>query len=319
MKEERLWPLYKELIEKKTFQERIDKAYKILENCILCPRNCKVNRMKGEKGYCGADENMIVSSSGPHYGEESPLVGRGGSGTIFLAHCNLKCNFCQNYDISHHSRGMKTTPEELALIMMDLEREGCHNINFVTPTHYLPQIIKGIKIGAEKGLSIPIVWNCGGYERADMLKLLHGIVDIYMPDFKFWDEEIALKLVKTKDYRDRTIEAFKEMHRQVGDLKIDKNGLARGGMLIRHLVLPDNMAGTREVMRFIAKEISTSSYVNIMDQYRPCFEATTVKGMDRRPTGEEYKRAVKEAQEEGIKRLDRREDRTGWIRILFEN
>ena len=310
------WPIYKELLQKGTFQEKVDKAYKVMESCILCPRNCRVNRLKGEKGYCGADDKMIVSSHGPHYGEESPLVGRGGSGTIFLANCNLKCIFCQNYDISHMDRGVEKTPKELSGIILGLEKEGCHNINFVTPTHYLPQIIEAIKIAAEKGLNLPIVWNCGGYERADMIKLLEGIVDIYMPDFKFWEEEVSKELVNAKDYGQMACEALKEMHRQVGDLDIDKEGLARRGILLRHLVMPDNMAGTEKVMNFIANEISKDTYVNVMNQYRPCFNADKVEKINRRPTEKEFKNALKTAKKEGVTRLDKREDRLMWLRIL---
>ncbi|MEQ8222845.1 MAG: radical SAM protein [Candidatus Eremiobacterota bacterium] len=308
-----LWPSYKQLIKDGTFQERIDKAYKIMESCTLCPRNCRINRLKGQRGYCGADDKPVVSSHGAHYGEESPLVGRGGSGTIFLTNCNLKCIFCQNYDISHLERGSVTTPKELADMMVELQEEGCHNINFVTPTHYMPHIIHGIKIAAEAGLSIPIVWNCGGYERDDMIKLLDSIVDIYMPDFKFWDKDVSLKLVNAGDYRERACEAFGEMHRQTGDLVLDEKGLAKRGMLVRHLVLPENMAGTKDVMTFIATELSKNTYVNIMDQYRPCFEAKKVKAMGRRPTDAEYAQAVKEAHECGITRLDRKEDRLQWM------
>jgi putative pyruvate formate lyase activating enzyme len=308
-----LWPSYKDLLSSGNFRERIDKAYKIMESCTLCPRNCMVNRLKGEKGYCGAGDKLMVSSYGAHYGEESPLVGRGGSGTIFLTNCNLRCIFCQNYDISHMDRGNVKTPEELAEMMLSLESDGCHNINFVTPTHYMPHIIHGIKIAAEAGLSVPIVWNCGGYESEDMIKLLDSIVDIYMPDFKFWDKEISLKLVNADDYRERACESFREMHRQTGDLVVDEKGLAKKGMLVRHLVLPENMAGTKDVMTFIAKELSGNTYVNIMDQYRPCFESKKVKAMDRRPTGAEYDLAVKESHECGITRLDRKEDRLRWM------
>jgi len=308
-----LWPSYKQLVEDGTFQERIDKAYKIMESCTLCPRNCRVNRLKGQRGYCGADDKLVVSSHGAHYGEESPLVGRGGSGTTFLTNCNLKCIFCQNYDISHLERGSVRTPKELADMMIELQEEGCHNINFVTPTHYMPHIIHGIKIAAESGLSIPIVWNCGGYERDDMIKLLDSIVDIYMPDFKFWDRDVSLKLVNAGDYRERACEAFREMHRQTGDLVLDEKGLAKKGMLVRHLVLPENMAGTKHIMTFIATELSRNTYVNIIDQYRPCFEAKKVKAMGRRPTDAEYAQAVKEAHECGITRLDRKEDRLQWM------
>jgi len=314
--EENPWPVYKELLHKKKFQEKIEKAYKILESCILCPRNCKVNRLKEEKGFCGADEKLLVSSYGPHYGEESPLVGRGGSGTIFLTNCNLKCIFCQNYDISHQAGGIAKSPEQLADIMTGLEEGGCHNINFVTPTHYMPQIIKGIKIAAERGMKVPIVWNCGGYENPDMIKLLEGIVDIYMPDFKFWEEEVSEKLVGAKDYREMACQSLKEMHRQVGDLIIDERGLAKRGILLRHLVMPENMAGTEKVMKFIAEEISTDTYVNIMNQYRPCFRAHEVEKIDRRPTAKEFKEAVEIAKKQGITRLDRREDRVAFLRIL---
>lgn len=316
MIEKYTWPSYKKLLKNNSFQERIDKAYKILESCNLCPRNCHINRLKGRKGYCGGDDRMIVSSYGPHYGEESPLVGTGGSGTIFLANCNLKCIFCQNYDISHEERGQEKSPEELAMIMKGLQEEGCLNINFVTPTHYLPYIIEGIKIAGENGLNLPIVWNCGGYESPEIIKLLEDIVDIYMPDFKFYDDNVASKMINTKDYFLMAGESLKEMHRQVGDLLIEK-GIAKRGILIRHLVMPENMAGTKEVMKFIAG-ISKNSYVNIMDQYRPCYKAHNMSEINRRITPSEYRKAVEDAKEAGITRLDRKEDRYGWLNILID-
>lgn len=246
----------------------------------------------------------MVSSFHVHFGEERPLVGYYGSGTIFLAYCNLKCLFCQNYDISHLGEGQEISREELGNMMISLMRQGCHNINFVTPTHQAAQIVSSLPFAIEKGLEIPLVYNCGGYESVETIKLLDGIFDIYMPDFKYGNNESAKKLSAASDYVEVAKEAVKEMHRQVGDLKIDKRGIAQRGLLIRHLVLPNGLAGTREVMKFIATEISKNTYVNIMDQYRPCYQAFDHPPMNRRITGEEFEEAVRIASEEGLRRLD---------------
>jgi len=297
-------PSYIKLYETGELQKRIDALNMILEDCHLCPRNCRVNRFKGEKGVCKVGSLPMVSSFHAHFGEEKPLVGRYGSGTIFLTYCNLKCLFCQNYDISHLGEGREVSLKELGDMMISLMRQGCHNINFVTPTHQTAQIVSALPYAIERGLGIPLVYNCGGYEFLETIKLLDGIFDIYMPDFKYGSNESAKKLSAAPDYVEITKVAIKEMHKQVGDLKMDKRGIAERGLLIRHLVLPEGLAGTWEVMKFIATEISKNTYINIMDQYRPCYKAFEHPPMNRRITGEEFEEAVRIAREEGLGRLD---------------
>jgi len=248
----------------------------------------------------------MVSSYAPHFGEESPLVGFRGSGTIFFTHCNLLCNFCQNYDISHDERGQEVTSEELADFMIHLQDIGCHNINFVTPSHVVPQILAALEIAINSGLQTPLVFNTSAYDKVETLKLLDGIVDIYMPDFKFWDQETASQLCTAPDYPERARMAVKEMHRQVGDLQINDLGIAERGLLVRHLVMPEKLAGTGEIMNFLASEISANTYVNIMPQYRPCGSAFTVDKIARSITREEYYEALDAARKEGITRLDDR-------------
>jgi len=293
-------PGYIKLNESGELDERIDKLYSILESCELCPRKCGVNRIEGEKGFCKAGKDLKVSSYFPHYGEEEPLVGSGGSGTIFLSYCNLKCVYCQNYDISHLAIGKIVSEETVADMMLELQRLGCHNINFVTPTHYTPQLVKAVKIAAEKGLKLPVVWNCGGYENVEIIKMLEGIVDIYMPDFKYSSKEVAEKYSKAPDYFERCKEAVAEMHRQVGDLKIE-NGIAYRGLLIRHLVLPNGLAGSRKILEFIAS-LSKNSYVNVMAQYRPEGDAYRYPELNRRPTREEFFEVIRMAEELGLTR-----------------
>ncbi len=285
--------------------ERVAAARKVLRNCTLCPRRCGVDRLAGETGICKTGAKAWISSFNPHFGEEAPLVGTGGSGTIFFTHCNLLCIFCQNYDISHLGCGQEVEPDQLAAVMLELQRSGCHNINFVTPSHVVPQILDALEIAAAAGLRLPLVYNSGGYDLVSTLQLLDGIVDIYMPDFKFWDEKVAAEACDAPDYPEVARRALIEMHRQVGDLVIDAHGVASRGLLIRHLVLPGSMAGTREVMRFIAGSVSPDSYVNIMAQYRPCGRAAEMKGLEEFPTTSDYTEAVRAAKEEGIRRLDR--------------
>lgn len=287
--------------------ERIELAFKLLENCCVCPRNCRVNRLKGERGICRAGYFPEVSSHSPHFGEERPLVGAGGSGTIFLTHCNLRCSFCQNYSISHLGEGREVSFDRLARMMIELQRLGCHNINFVTPTHFVPQILKALALAIEAGLRIPLVYNSSGYDAVETLALLDGIVDIYMPDIKFATAAPAAEYCDAANYPEVARLAIKEMHRQVGDLVLDRNGIARRGLLVRHLVLPEGLAGTREAMRFLAAEISRNTYVNIMDQYYPCGEVLPSSALGRRITMEEYEEAVRAAKEEGITRLDKQE------------
>jgi putative pyruvate formate lyase activating enzyme len=287
-------------------RERSAAALAILERCRLCPRHCEVNRLKGEKGVCQTGRQASVSSHNAHFGEEDPLVGRGGSGTIFLTQCNLLCVFCQNYEISHMGEGVPVQAGDLADMMVALQETGCHNINFVTPTHVVPQLLEALPAAIERGLRLPLVYNCGGYEEVATLRLLDGLVDIYMPDFKFWDSQVAERYCTAADYPEKARLAVKEMHRQVGDLTMDEMGIARRGLLIRHLVMPDGLAGTRDIMRFLATEVSKNTYVNVMSQYRPCGEAHRYRELQRMITVEEYREAVRMAHEEGIHRLDER-------------
>lgn len=284
--------------------ERVRRAEEILENCTLCPRNCGVDRTSGEVGFCRTGDKPFVASWGPHFGEERPLVGRFGSGTIFFSWCNLGCIFCQNWTISHLGEGNEITHEKLADIMLKLQESGCHNINLVTPTHQMPMILHSIAIASEKGLNIPIVYNCGGYEAIESLEILDGIIDIYMPDFKYANPEPALKYSKAKDYPETAKAAIKEMHRQVGDLIMDDKGIAVRGLLVRHLILPEGVAGTEEIVKFIADEISPNTYINIMDQYYPCYKAFEHPPLDRRITDNEYSKAVKAALDAGLKRIE---------------
>jgi putative pyruvate formate lyase activating enzyme len=297
-------PGYLKLYQTKELFKRIEVLNQVLSACELCPRRCKVNRLKDEKGVCQTGNLAYLSSFGPHYGEEAPLVGIKGSGTIFFTHCNLRCIFCQNYDISHLGEGYAVTDEELAEAMLRLKRMGCHNINFVTPTHVIAQILRALPIAIEKGLDLPLVYNTGGYDLVSTLKLLDGVFDIYMPDFKYSDPEIARRFSNAPDYPETIKSALKEMHRQTGVLVTDERGIARQGLIIRHLVLPENLAGTEEVMRFISSELSKDSYVNVMDQYRPAYKADDFPPLDRRITSKEYDSAIEMAKKYGFRRLD---------------
>lgn len=284
--------------------DRVREAEEILKKCTLCPRSCEVDRTSKEKGFCRTGDKPFVSSWGPHFGEEKPLVGRFGSGTIFFGNCNLGCIFCQNYSISHLGEGTEISFSKLADIMLSLQNDGCHNINFVTPTHQMPMILRSLLIASEKGFKLPIVYNCGGYESLQSIELLDGIVDIYMPDFKYIDPDMALKYSKAQDYPEAAKAAIKEMYRQVGDLIIDKRGVALRGLLVRHLVLPEGIAGTEGVVKFLAEEISKNTYINIMDQYHPCFKAFDNPPLNRRITVKEYSDAVQLAEDAGLKRID---------------
>jgi len=255
--------------------------------CTLCPRQCKVYRSKGETGFCGVTDMPVVNSVGPHFGEERELVGWGGSGTIFFAGCNLGCVFCQNFDISHYRHGQQVTIERLAQSMLELQKYGCCNINFVTPTHVIPSIMAAIELAKKEGLVLPTVYNTGGYDSVETLKLLEGYVDIYMPDMKYSDSAAAKELSTAADYPQINREAVREMYGQVGDLKTVK-GVATRGLLVRHLVLPNQMGGSFEIIDFLAEEISHDTAINIMDQYRPCYEASSHTKINRRPTVEEF-------------------------------
>ncbi|MBP1712740.1 MAG: Radical domain protein [Deltaproteobacteria bacterium] len=278
----------------------------ILKSCRLCPRDCRVNRLENQKGYCRTGRLAVLSSYGPHFGEEDPLVGTGGSGTIFFAHCNLLCLFCQNYEISHLGEGREVTADQLARVMLSLQERGCHNINFVSPSHVVPQILESLSIAASEGLKTPLVYNTGGYDSVETLKLLEGIFDIYMPDLKFMDGEIARQYCEAEDYPVRVREAIREMHRQTGDLVINRRGLAERGLIVRHLVLPERLAGTRKAMGFLARDISRQTYVNLMAQYRPCGRAGSYPPLNRRLILDEFEEALRIAEEQGIHRLDRR-------------
>ncbi len=296
-------------------QEKARKSMEWMKKCTLCPRLCGVNRLEGETGYCRTGRLAVLASYGPHFGEERPLVGRRGSGTIFFSHCNLFCIFCQNYDISHGGEGRPVTAETLADVMLALQDQGCHNINFVTPTHVIAPILEALSLAVGKGLTIPLVYNTGGYDRTSALKLLDGIVDIYMPDFKFWDPEVSKRLSDAPDYPERARKAVKEMHRQVGDLAMDAKGVAVRGLLVRHLVMPKGLAGTPSVLHFLATEISRSTYVNIMSQYHPCGGAVGQPDLGRRITSGEFEEALELARREGLERLDERHRH--WITLEF--
>jgi putative pyruvate formate lyase activating enzyme len=295
---------YIKTFEKGLLRKKIKAAHKLLSSCKLCPRQCRVDRLSGETGLCETAKRAWVSSYSPHFGEEAPLVGKHGSGTIFFTHCNLMCLFCQNFDISHESCGQKVSNEELAAMMLALQQQGCHNINFVTPSHVVPQILAALEIAIPQGLSVPLVYNSGGYDLPSTLRLLEDVFDIYMPDFKFWEPDVAESVCQAADYAEVACKAIKEMHRQVGDLVIDDDGVARQGLLIRHLVLPDGMADTGKIMRYIAREISTRSYVNIMSQYRPCGRAAEIRGLNTFLSPTDYRNALQAAKKEGITRLD---------------
>jgi putative pyruvate formate lyase activating enzyme len=282
--------------------ERAQQLQAILRDCTLCPRRCHANRLQGEIGKCRSTAEVIISSAGPHFGEEPELVGLGGSGTIFFTNCNLWCLFCQNYEISHLKMGTPISIEELAKRMLYLQSRGCHNINLVTPTHFVPQIVEALCLAAERGLQIPLVYNCGGYESVETLRRLDGIIDIYMPDVKYSNDGHARRYSGVKDYWEYMRPAVKEMHRQVGELKINRWGIAECGLLIRHLVLPNDLAGSEAILRFIAEEISPDSYVNIMDQYRPAFKAHRIPELARRVSLIEYHRVIQLARELGLHR-----------------
>ncbi|HHT9136190.1 MAG TPA: radical SAM protein [Candidatus Wunengus sp. YC60] len=297
-------PGYINLYKTGKLRERIEKAQNLLMECQICPRRCKVNRLENKMGVCKVGRLPKVSSYNPHFGEELPLVGMHGSGTIFITFCNLGCVFCQNYEISHLGEGFEISLERFAQMMIELQNMGCHNINFVTPTHIVPQILEALPVAVREGLKVPLVYNTGGYDRVETLELLEGVFDIYMPDFKFSDSEVAAKLCKARDYPQAAMKAIKEMHRQVGDLVVDERGIAERGLIVRHLVMPNGLAGTRKVMQFLAQEISSNTYVNIMDQYRPCGLAHKYPEINRLISREEFENALQIAREEGIYRLD---------------
>jgi putative pyruvate formate lyase activating enzyme len=295
---------YLELCGSGKLKERVDATVSLLESCSACPRSCGVNRLAGDVGKCRTPREVIVSSYGPHFGEEAPLVARHGSGTIFFTNCNLRCLFCQNYSISQLGEGQKVSKEELAHTMLSLQAQGCHNINLVSPTHVVPQILEAVELAVESGLHLPLVYNSGGYDSAEALRIPDGVVDIYMPDMKYDDKETARELSGIENYPEINKAAIKEMHRQTGDLEINEEGIAQRGLLVRHLVLPHGLAGTKGIMNFLSKEISRNTYVNIMAQYHPCHQAFQIPSLGRQISSAEFGEALSLTHEAGLRRLD---------------
>jgi len=301
-----LYPSYLQAEKEGILKERVEALLAFYESCHLCPRNCRVNRLKGETGVCRATARVKVSSAFPHFGEEAPLVGQRGSGTIFFSHCGLRCVYCQNYTISINGEGVEISDEQLAEIMLKVQGFGCHNINLVTPTHFVPSIVRALRLACQKGLRIPLVYNTGGYDNPEVIQLLDGLVDIYLPDFKYSESSMAAKFSEgAYNYPYYARLAIKEMYRQVGDLVVDEKGVARRGLILRHLVLPNGVSGAKEVIRFVTEELSPTTYVNLMDQYRPEHRAHEFPEISRRLKREEYQEALKWARHYGLKRLDR--------------
>lgn len=301
-------PAYLHLFRTGELQCRAREAIESLASCRVCPRDCTVDRLADKTAACKTGRYARVSSYFPHVGEEDCLRGWNGSGTIFFSWCNLRCQFCQNYDISHVGHGEETRPERLAEMMLELQAACCHNINFVTPEHVVPQILEALVFAVEGGLRLPIVYNTSAYDSLESLHQMDGVVDIYMPDFKIWDSRMALKYLLAKDYPEAARRAIKEMHRQVGELKMDEHGLAKRGVLVRHLVMPGAVAGTREIMRFLAREVSPHTYVNVMAQYYPARKVSKEKysEINRHITSQEYDSALAAARDAGLHRFDER-------------
>lgn len=300
------YPSYLGLFEDGSLEKRAKELKDIYTDCTLCPRDCRVDRTRKQLGKCRAADTLKISSAFPHFGEERPLVGQKGSGTIFLSHCGVRCLYCQNYTLSMDGEGVEIPDARAAEAMLKLQSMGCHNINWVTPTHYLPSLINGLKLAVPLGLKLPIVYNTSGYESPEILAKLDGIVDIYLPDFKYWNPAMAGKFSsEAYNYPHYSSLALKEMFRQVGDLVVDGRETAQRGLMVRHLVLPNRAAGTREVLRFIAEELSRTTYVNIMRQFRPEHRAREHPKIDRRLTEAEYAEALAWAREFGLTNLDR--------------
>lgn len=298
-----LSPVYLAAHRSGVLQRRIARARELLHSCRICPRQCEVDRLSGERGDCNTGPLPVVSSYHPHFGEEACLTGSRGSGTIFFTSCNLRCVFCQNYEISHRLEGWEVSSRALSGMMLDLQECGCHNINFVTPSHMAAQILEALPAAIAGGLRVPLVYNTSAYDRVETLKLLGGVVDIYMPDFKFAAAEVARTYTTAEEYPAVARTAIAEMHRQVGDLQLDERGIARRGLLVRHLVLPGGLAGTREIVRFLAREISRDTMINVMDQYRPCGRARRHPELNRRISAREYEEAVTLARQAGLRRF----------------
>lgn len=305
-------PSYCNILKTSELKKRVGEAYKRLTNCDICALKCGVDRIAGVLGTCKTGARAKISSYGPHFGEEDPLRGSKGSGTVFFTRCNLSCQYCQNHDISQQDSGKEIDPEDLAGVMLELQARGCHNINFVSPSHVVPQILAGVLIAAQAGLCIPLVYNTGGYDNIKTLQLLDGVIDIYMPDMKYADADIAKKYSKIPDYPHINQQAVIEMHRQVGDLVIDKEGVATRGLLVRHLVLPSNLSGTDKIVRFLA-QLSRNTYLNLMDQYHPAYKSHHYPEINRRITKQEYQEAVQLAKDAGLFNLDRRRGLVYWL------
>lgn len=298
------FPSYIKLYENGILDDRAEAILCHAAPCMLCPRRCMADRISGDRGYCQAPYNLVLSSASPHFGEEPPLVGSHGSGTIFFTHCNLRCCFCQNYEISILGEGMACTATALCDVMVDLQNRGCHNINFVTPSHYVHQIVKALPLAIEKGLKIPLVYNTSGYDSLEVLRLLEGIFDIYMPDIKFMDSRLASRYCRADNYPEIAAKALHEMFRQVGDLTMDENGIARKGLLIRHLQMPSALDDSKAVLDLIAR-VSTNSYVNIMTQYYPCHRAHEMPEISRRITAKEHDEIIRYARSLKLDRANR--------------
>jgi putative pyruvate formate lyase activating enzyme len=304
---------YLQLLRSGELASRVRSAYDRLTDCDLCGWECSIDRRE-RTGACKTGVEAIVASYGPHHGEEDPLRGWAGSGTIFFSWCNLRCQFCQNYDISQKGHGRAVTPEQLAVIMLELQEQGCHNINFVSPSHVVAQILAAVLIATREGLSLPLVYNTGGYDSPVALSLLDGVIDIYMPDIKYADAKVAKKYSKIPNYPAVNQAAVKEMHRQVGDLVLDEDGIAQRGLLVRHLVMPGDLAGTRKVAQFLAQGVSSDTYINVMGQYRPCYKAGRYPELNRPPTRPELEQARHAMLAAGLHRLDeRRSVPLAWI------
>jgi putative pyruvate formate lyase activating enzyme len=311
-------PSYLDPVVRAGMNDRVAAARAELESCCACPRNCKVNRLANETKFCKTGRYAVVSSAGAHHGEEDCLRGARGSGTIFFSMCNLRCVFCQNWDISQAGGGREVDASTLADLMLKLQESGCHNINFVTPEHVAPQVVEAVAVAIDRGLTLPIVYNTSAYDALSSLKLMEGLVDIYMPDFKFWSKESARRFLKAKDYPEGAREAFRRMHRQVGDLSLTPDGIACRGLLVRHLVMPGFLDESREIFRFLAEEISPDTFVNIMAQYHPDYQVGTavLQGpgtapdrydeINRRPTSSELQEAYEAARTAGLWRFDTR-------------
>ncbi|MCX5697182.1 MAG: radical SAM protein [Candidatus Omnitrophica bacterium] len=299
------YPLYLQAYASGRLDKAIEEGYRLLESCAICPRKCRVNRLKDQKGYCKIGLNARVYSFTPHHGEEPPISGKNGSGAIFFSGCNLSCVYCQNYQFSQAENGRELQPEELGDIMLGLQNKHCHNINLVTPTHVMPQILKALSAAIKKGLNIPLVYNTSGYELPRIVKLLKGIADIYLVDMRYFDNDKAVKYSNAPDYPEYNQGAVKEMHRQVGIAKFDPDGIIRSGVIIRHLVLPGGVSGTKGIAGFIAREVSPDTYISLMSQYLPCYKADQLKEISRRISLKEYEAAKEALQKFGLN--------NGWI------